>query len=333
MTIRLVIGGQFGSEGKGSVCQWLAQNEPPKVAIRTGGVNAGHTCVKDGETIKLQQFPVAALFCPAVTVYFPSGAVLNPEVFFRERELVWEHGHRGMVWVHPQACVTQEEDLKIEQSQLITASTFTGVGATRAQRCLRRATIANDDLGFESYLWDYAYKEIMWDTEVLIEATQGWGLGVNTAFYPDTTSTPVNPWQICCDADVKWCQPNIEVWCVIRTFPIRIAGNSGFLWKETTWSELRARFGNHIPTEQTTVTKKTRRVGEFDLFLVRKMLGEVWPSKLVLTFADYLVPDKDPTKLRQVMTDHEALIGYHIDYLGVGIGQLISKKELFHDFA
>jgi len=170
---------------------------------------------------------------------------------------------------------------------------------------------------------------MLWDTDVLIESTQGWGLGVNTRFYPDVTSASVNPYQILSDADVRWRHPDIKVWCVIRTFPIRIAGQSGYLWREASWDELRRRYGDHIPTEQTTVTKKTRRVGEFDYELVREMLDKVRPDVVVLTFADYLVPSKERRALRQLLVDYEARIGYRIDFLGVGIGELIPKTELF----
>jgi len=224
--------------------------------------------------------------------------------------------------------VTTEEDLKLEHDQLASASTFSGVGATRSQRCLRRGLIANDCLDLESYIWDYT-TEMLWDTEVLIESTQGWGLGVNTRFYPDVTSASVNPYQILSDADIRWRHPDIEVWCVIRTFPIRIAGRSGYLWRETSWDKLRQQYGDHIPIEQTTVTKKTRRVGEFDCLLVREMLERVRPDVVVLTFADYLVPSKQKDELRQLLVDYEGRIGYRIDYLGVGIGELISKTELF----
>jgi adenylosuccinate synthase len=54
-----------------------------------------------------------------------------------------------------------------------------------------------------------------------------------------------------------------HVWVVLRRFPIRVAGPSGELRGETSWEEL------GLPAEKTTVTKKVRRVGEWDPKLAR----------------------------------------------------------------
>ena len=41
--IDIVMGGQYGSEGKGSVVSWLAAQKKYDLVIRTGSPNAGHT--------------------------------------------------------------------------------------------------------------------------------------------------------------------------------------------------------------------------------------------------------------------------------------------------
>ena len=56
----------------------------------------------------------------------------------------------------------------------------------------------------------------------------------------------------------------VTPWLTARVYPIRVAGNSGPLAGETTWEEL------GLPEEKTTVTHKTRRVGQWDRKLIRE---------------------------------------------------------------
>jgi adenylosuccinate synthase len=75
----------------------------------------------------------------------------------------------------------------------------------------------------------------------------------------------------------------------IRTFPIRVAGNSGPLKDEITWEQLRER--SRYPTdirEFTTTTKKLRRVGLFDFELVRRAVLVNRPTQIALHGGDYL---------------------------------------------
>ncbi len=121
------------------------------------------------------------------------------------------------------------------------------------------------------------------------------------------------------------------MWMVIRTFPIRIAGHSGELKCEQSWNELKRLYGDHIPEEQTTVTKKTRRVGLFDPELVRDAIAVNHPTYVVLTFVDYLFPSIKETGVTQEVDAYvshlEKSIGRGIDYLGVGVGEIIRRKR------
>jgi adenylosuccinate synthase len=79
-------------------------------------------------------------------------------------------------------------------------------------------------------------------------------------------------------------------WMVIRTYPIRVAGNSGPFKNETTWDAVSKRCGRTI-IEKTTVTKKVRRVGLFDQHMVDEAAYVNGADFIVLNFADYLHPD------------------------------------------
>ena len=75
----------------------------------------------------------------------------------------------------------------------------------------------------------------------------------------------------------------------VRSFPIRVEGNSGPLKDEISWEELRQRSGYPYPiSEYTTVTGRLRRVAAFDLEAVRRAAMVNRPTELALHGADYL---------------------------------------------
>ena len=56
MPATVIVGAQWGDEGKGKIVDLLAQHSDV-VCRYNGGPNAGHTIVVDGETFKLRQMP------------------------------------------------------------------------------------------------------------------------------------------------------------------------------------------------------------------------------------------------------------------------------------
>lgn len=74
----------------------------------------------------------------------------------------------------------------------------------------------------------------------------------------------------------------------LRTFPIRVAGNSGPLPKETTWTYVSEVCQSQLPlSEYTTVTKRIRRVAKFDADVVRRSINTNRPNIIVLNHCDY----------------------------------------------
>ena len=63
MPITVIVGGQYGSEGKGKVAHCLAVEREATIAVRTGGPNAGHTVIDlpDDRRLVLRQLPTAAI--------------------------------------------------------------------------------------------------------------------------------------------------------------------------------------------------------------------------------------------------------------------------------
>jgi adenylosuccinate synthase len=77
----VIVGAQWGDEGKGKVVDLLAQ-ESDIVARYQGGPNAGHTVIADGETWKFHHMPSGIL--AGKTCVLGAGVVLDPETFVAE---------------------------------------------------------------------------------------------------------------------------------------------------------------------------------------------------------------------------------------------------------
>ncbi len=90
MTVTVVVGSQWGDEGKGKIVDKLAE-KADVVARYGGGNNAGHTVVVDDDTFKLHQIPSGVLY-PEVTLIQGNGMVINPEVEVEEIKGLKERG-------------------------------------------------------------------------------------------------------------------------------------------------------------------------------------------------------------------------------------------------
>ena len=85
----VVVGAQWGDEGKGKIVDLLAQDSDV-VCRYQGGPNAGHTIVVDGETWKLRQMPSGVV--SGTTSVIGAGCVVDAQVFLDEVDLLKERG-------------------------------------------------------------------------------------------------------------------------------------------------------------------------------------------------------------------------------------------------
>ena len=77
----VIVGAQWGDEGKGKIVDLLAQ-ESDLVCRYQGGPNAGHTIIAGGETFKIRQVPSGAV--SGKTSLIGAGCVVDPEVLLAE---------------------------------------------------------------------------------------------------------------------------------------------------------------------------------------------------------------------------------------------------------
>jgi adenylosuccinate synthase len=82
MPATVIVGAQWGDEGKGKIVDLLARHSDV-VCRYQGGPNAGHTIVRDGETFKLHHVPSGVLY-PGKVCVVGAGCVVDPELLVRE---------------------------------------------------------------------------------------------------------------------------------------------------------------------------------------------------------------------------------------------------------
>lgn len=90
MSTVVVVGTQWGDEGKGKITDFLAESADV-VARYQGGNNAGHTILIDGKKFKLSLIP-SGVFYKEKTCVIGNGMVINPEALIQEINYIHDNG-------------------------------------------------------------------------------------------------------------------------------------------------------------------------------------------------------------------------------------------------
>lgn len=143
----IVVGAQFGDEGKAKVTDLLAKNADVVVRYQ-GGCNAGHTVVVDGETYKFHLIPSGALY--QKTCIMGPGMVIDPERFLSEVEALGNLISVDKLRISTTAHVTMPYHLMIDAAEEDSrgdqkiGTTKRGIGPTYADKCARSGIRVED---------------------------------------------------------------------------------------------------------------------------------------------------------------------------------------------
>uniref|UniRef100_A0A7C4UD14 Adenylosuccinate synthetase n=1 Tax=candidate division WOR-3 bacterium TaxID=2052148 RepID=A0A7C4UD14_UNCW3 len=127
----VLIGLQWGDEGKGKVCDYLS-SEFDVVVRYQGGPNAGHTVIYDGKEIVLHHIP-SGIFRENVICVIGNGCVIDLELLYEEIENLEKLGIniKGRLFISERAHIIlpyhKDEDGKMEKSLKI-GTTLKGIG-------------------------------------------------------------------------------------------------------------------------------------------------------------------------------------------------------------
>jgi adenylosuccinate synthase len=322
-----IIGGQYGSEGKGKVAAYIAPE--CHMSIRTGGPNAGHTIEHKGRYYKLQTVP-CAFINPHCKLAIGAGGFIDLDILYRE--ILELDIKPGQLIIDPQAGIIDGSYLQAgvnRKGRL--GSTGKGVGPAVAGKALREDGfhLARDIADLQPFLGDVAYEaNLLLDQgkTVCLEGTQGFGLSLNHGYYPYTTNRDTTIGTLCADAGVSpvFLEDTI---IVLRTYPIRVAGNSGPMGEEIGWETVTLESGSpEFLIERTTVTNNVRRVARFDMEFVKRAVMINRPTQIALLFVDYIdyqnkgvtAYSKLTEKTRQFIATVESETGVPVTMIGTG---------------
>lgn len=211
----VVIGAQWGDEGKGKIVDYLAEHADVVVRF-SGGANAGHTVVTEQATYKLHLVPSGILY-PNCQVVLGTGMVVDPEALFQElgelssQNVSWE----GRVFLSDRAHLVlpryREIDRELEKKRRVPiGTTGRGIGVAYSLKASRdgiRVADLYDSSIFskltkedQGYLLPYQEKlkplvidlcRFMYDhrnSKVLFEGAQGTLLDLDLGTYPFVSS-------------------------------------------------------------------------------------------------------------------------------------------------
>ena len=166
----IVIGAQWGDEGKGKITDLLSRSAD--VVVRSqGGVNAGHTVVVAKKTFKLHLIPSGILY-PKTECIIGSGTVIDPQVLIEEIEQLKALGVTvDNLYISQTAHITMPYHRQIDQAseesrgEYKIGTTGRGIGPTYADKSertgIRVLDLMNQDHLHKQLGWTINYKNVI----------------------------------------------------------------------------------------------------------------------------------------------------------------------------
>jgi adenylosuccinate synthase len=192
MPASIVVGLQWGDEGKGKTTDFLAEQVSMVVRYQ-GGDNAGHTVVKGDEVLKLHLVPSGVLY-PHITSVIGNGVVVNPETLIGELDMLTDRGidvsrvrvSRSAHVIMPyHVALDRATEARLDGAKV--GTTGRGIGPTYADRAWR-VGLRMEDLLDRGVLRDRLNRLLpdknvllavlgaeAFDLDVLVERAAGWG--------------------------------------------------------------------------------------------------------------------------------------------------------------
>jgi len=312
--VDVLVGGQFGSEGKGQIVAYLAPEYD--CLVRVGGPNAGHKVFAEPEPDVFHILPSGTVKNDKAKIILGPGAVVRKDILLDEISRFNIYDPKRLI-IDPNVTIITENDMHFEKQFDKIGSTAQGVGKATAENILSR--LKNSDkhkakhcaeltqyIGSSHEALERLFSH---GKKVLLEGTQGTHLSLHHGLYPYVTSRDTTAGGCLAEAGIAAHRVR-KIIMVARTYPIRVqsplSGTSGgFESDELTLEEISLR--SKIPieelskTETTSTTKKKRRIAEFSWALFRKACELNSPTDIALTFVDYLnVANRDARRFDQL---------------------------------
>ena len=282
--MQIVVGAQWGDEGKGKIVDYLADRAEWIVRYQ-GGNNAGHTVIVGKETFKLHLVPSG--ICRGKKSVLGNGVVVNPVALMLELKALHERGieTKGKFFISDRAHLILQRHILLDQTQESARSqkvgtTGKGIGPAYMAKIersgVRAASWRQTELTPEErtamdfldpYLADTVtllHDALDADQGILLEGAQGTFLDVDHGTYPFVTSSNCSSGGACTGSGLPPTAVR-AVTGILKAYTTRV-GNGPFP------TELTNAVGQHLQSqghEFGTTTGRIRRCGWLDLVMAR----------------------------------------------------------------
>ena len=325
----VIIGAQWGDEGKGKIVDYLA--EKAEYVVRySGGPNAGHTIVVDGKQYALHQVPSGILYANK-NVYLGAGMVIDPEALFNELQMLKDNGinWEGRVFISDRAHLilpkyrTMDKERDAARPRPI-GTTGRGIGIAYGEKA-NRDGLRLADIDWEEKMGEYTgedkayldkYKDRllsmrvdltaeMWklrNANILFEGAQGAMLDIDSGTYPYVSSGPSCAAGAAVGSGIGPHDLD-KILGVFKAYETRVGnGPMPSEFNDTSEGEL-CQYVRDTGREYGVTTGRARRCGYLDLVALRYACRVNSLDGLVLTHLD----------IYDAMDEVEACVAYDIN--------------------
>ena len=307
----VVVGGQFGDEGKGKVMSYLCSRDEPDIVVRGGvGPNAGHTVIVNGVKYPIREMPSGFLNINS-RLLIGTGVLIDPVVLAGEMDMLYDFDVERRLGVDARCTlITEDHRVRDGSNKYLSdkvQTTGTGCGPANEDRVKRMARRVEDREEVlkecpylkKDFLRTYALKTdvprelndaIKAGKKIIVEGTQGFALSLYYGSYPYVTSKDTTAAAMLSDVGIGPTKVD-DVMVVFKAYTSRVGGGSleGELSKEDIAAD--KIWANIFDREKGTVTKRQRRVSKFNFDLARQSVMINGATKIAITCVDLLYPE------------------------------------------
>jgi len=283
--VNVLVGGQWGDEGKGKVIAYLALKDNYDIIARAGvGPNAGHTVELEGKKFGVRLVP-SGFVNKSSKLYLGAGVLINPQVLLKEIE---ETKTVERIKIDRRCGIIEEKHIEQDKSSRHLheeiGSTGSGCGPANVERMNRSLKLASQIPALKNYICDAAHEinsAFSKGEKILIEGTQGFGLSLYYGTYPYVTSKDTTASTALADIGIGPKKAG-EVIIVFKSYPSRV-GAGPFLTEMP--QEEAEKLGI---VEFGTVTGRRRRTGTFDFEMAKYAAMLNSATQIAITCVDYM---------------------------------------------
>jgi adenylosuccinate synthase len=307
----VIVGGQFGDEGKGAIVDYLSKDYDV-IARYNGGNNAGHTVIVDDKKIILHLIPAGIIHRGKLNI-IGNGTVIDPKVLIQDMEDYKEKGieisYESLIISNNAHIIMPYHIEEDKQTGKGIGTTSRGIGPTYKDKVSRKGIriqdfvdkeILREKIGHESFYDEYLkYSEILKpyvrDTSLIInkaieenkrilfEGAQGTLLDIDHGTYPYVTSSNTIAGGVCTGLGIGPTKIK-KVIGVMKAYITRVGGGP----LVTELNDEDGKKLQEIGKEFGATTGRPRRCGWFDVLIAKYAVRVNGLNSIALSKLDVL---------------------------------------------